>query len=191
MSLIAAQASDYSDVMHRLRPEGPAMAPLDPVLDGLAEEPARAHNYLNSRLVEADPRTTFDLLSRWEESIGLPDACCGDGADYQSRINALVNKVIGAGDPTPQYFIDLAARAGYTITITTFSPHTVFSPVDYPIYPANIVFVWQVNAPLNSVSYFTVDDPVDDYLATWGNSILECIINRAKQAHTFVQFSYS
>jgi uncharacterized protein YmfQ (DUF2313 family) len=188
---MSAQASDYSDVMHRLRPEGPAMAPLDPVLDGLAEEAARVHNYLNDRLVEADPRTTFDLLSRWEQSIGLPDACCGVGADYQSRINALVNKVIGAGDPTPQYFIDLAARAGYTITITTFSPYTVGSLITSPIYPANIVYVWQVNAPLNSVSYFTVIDAVDSYLAAWGNSILECIMNRAKQAHTFVQFSYS
>jgi uncharacterized protein YmfQ (DUF2313 family) len=191
MEAITASGDDYSQVLHALRPQGPAMVGEDELLEGLAQEFARAHNRLNDLLRESDPRTTFDMLTDWERAAGLPDECCGAGASYEARISSLVNRILGAATPTPQYFIDLALRAGYVITITEFDPFTVGSTIDGPIYPEDIVFVWQVNAPEESVSYFTAISGVDSALAAWGNTVLECIMNRAKPAHTFVQFSYS
>jgi uncharacterized protein YmfQ (DUF2313 family) len=190
MQLINATADDYGQVLHALRPQGPAIVKIDPVLEGLSEEFARAHNRLNDLLVESDPRTTYELLTDWERAAGLPDECCGSGATYEQRVTALINRILGAGTPTPQYFIDLAARAGYAITITLFDPFTVESEVIDPLDPEEIVFVWQVNAPEESVSYFSVESDVDTALASWGNEILECIMNKAKPAHTFVQFAY-
>lgn len=191
MGVMTATADDYSHVLHGLRPSGPAIAGDDPVLQGLAAEFARAHNRLGDLLRDSDPRTTYELLTDWERAFGLPDACCGSSDDMQARINALVAKVFGAGSPTPQYFIDLAATVGYDITITELGPFRVTSPVTAALYGEEAVFVWQVNAALNTVAYFDMNSTVETPLARWGNSILECIINRAKPAHTFVIFSYS
>ncbi len=190
MEAINATADDYGQQLHALRPPGPAMVKQDEILDGLGEEFARAHNRLNDLLRESDPRTTYELLTDWENAAGLPDECCGSDATYEQRIVALVNRILGAGTPTPQYFIDLAARSGYVITITEFDPHTVESSVEDPLDPEEIVFVWQVNAPEETVTEITVESDVETALASWGNDILECIMNKAKPAHTFVQFSY-
>jgi len=191
MGVITATGDDYSNVLHGLRPPGPAMAGTDNVLAGLAVEFSRVHNRLNDLLREADPRTTYELLPDWERAFGLPDDCCDISSNLAARINALVVRVRGAGTPTPQFFIDMALAAGYVITITEFEAHTVDSDADALLWAEEVAFLWQVNAPLNSISYFDVDSDADTYLATWGNSILECIITRAKPAHTHVQFSYS
>lgn len=191
MGVITATGDDYSNVLHGLRPPGPAMAGTDNVLAGLAVEFSRVHNRLNDLLREGDPRTTYELLPEWERAFGLPDGCVDISGNLAARINALVVRVRGAGTPTPQYFIDMATAAGYVITITEFEAHTVDSDVDALLWAEEVAFLWQVNAPLNSISYFDVDSDADTYLATWGNSILECIITRSKPAHTHVQFSYS
>jgi len=191
MGLNLATADDYSQVLHSLRPVGPAMVVDDPLLLGLSAEFARIHNRLADLLQESDPRLTYELLTDWERAFGLPDACCGSEASYPARINALVARVRGAGTPTPQFFIDLAAAVGYTITITELVPHTVNSAVDYALYGEEIRFVWQVNSSLQTVTEFDVSDDVSMALAEWGNAILECVINAAKPAHTYVLFSYS
>lgn len=190
MGVITATADDYSHVLHDLRPVGPAVAGTDPVLQGLAAEYARAHNRLGDLLRESDPRTVYELLTEWERAFGLPDGCVDISDNLEARINALVARVRGAGSATPQYFIDLAATVGYEITITELTPHTVGSDVDYPLYGEEIRYVWQVNSLLNTTIYADVNSTVDTPLAAWGNSILECIINRSKPAHTFVQFIY-
>lgn len=52
-------------------------------------------------------------------------------------------------------------------------------------------FVWQVNAALNTVRDFTTEDDTEMALAVWGNTLMECVINRYKPAHTLVIFAYS
>ena len=191
MGVITAAAEDYSEVLHGLRPVGPAMAGEDVVLQGLAPEFSRAHNRLGDLLRESDPRTTYELLTEWERAFGLPDGCVDISDDLVARINALAARVRGAGSPTPQYFIDLAATVGYDITITELTPHTVNSAVNYPLYGEEIRYVWQVSSVLNTITYADVNSTVETPLASWGNSILECVITRAKPAHTHVQFSYT
>ena len=51
-------------------------------------------------------------------------------------------------------------------------------------------FAWQVTAPLNQVTKFTVNDAAADPLAAWGDQALECIISHYKPAHSTVIFSY-
>ena len=79
----------------------------------------------------------------------------------------------------------------YAITITEFQIHTVEDDVEHPLYDIAWAFVWQVNAVLNTITEITVEDSVEDPLASWGNALLECVINRLKPAHTDVLFSYS
>jgi uncharacterized protein YmfQ (DUF2313 family) len=65
--------------------------------------------------------------------------------------------------------------------------------VDDPINGEAWAYTWQVNAPAATVttdSMFTVTSGVDRPLASWGNRLLECLINRFRPAHTIVIFNY-
>jgi uncharacterized protein YmfQ (DUF2313 family) len=189
-------AESYLRQLQALLPPGAAWpredgATLTQTLWALAEEFARVDGRAAVLLDEADPRTTFELLIDWERAFGLPAPCMDDVSQtLQQRRNALVAQVTGIGDQSRQYFIDLAASAGFTITITEFRPFTVGSRVNDPIYNEIWRFAWQVNAPQTAVEQFTVLSGVGEGLQSWGNELLECLISRLKPAHTKVLFAY-
>lgn len=189
-------ADQYLAQLQALLPTGMAWpraadAELTKLLHAFAEEFARLDARVDSLLNEADPRTTYELLADWERVAGLPDACTGPLATLQERHDALVSKLTNVGGQSRQFFIDLAARLGYTITITEFRPYGVGSPVNAALYGEQWVFVWQVNAAQTTVRSFTVGSGVDEALRSWGNVLLECAISKLKPAHTIVQFAYS
>ena len=189
-------AADYLAQLQALLPQGPAWtreqgALLTRLLDGWAQEFARVDARADDLLDEADPRTTYEMLTDWERVLGLPDACAGQLATLQERIAAVVGKLTTQGGQTPAYYIAVAASLGYTVTITEFHPHTVDDDVDYPLYGTDWAHAWQVNAALNTVRELTVDDDVDMPLAVWGNQLLECAIRRNKPAHSIVLFAYT
>lgn len=190
-------AESYLRQLQALLPPGAAWpredsATLTQTLWALAEEFARVDGRAAVLVDEADPRDTFELLIDWERAYGLPAPCmAGTSQTLQQRRNALVAQVAGIGDQSRQYFIDLAASAGFTITITEFRPFTVGSRVNDPIYNEIWRVAWQVNAPQTTVEWFTVTSGVNEGLRSWGNQLLECLISRLKPAHTKVLFAYS
>lgn len=192
-------ASDYADLLRSLAPTGPAWPVDEPdtlyykLFEGLGLEFARVDNRSADLVNEADPRTTNELLGDWERVLGLPEACmAGQVQTTVERRNAVVAKLRAQGGQTPQYFIDVAAALGFTITITEFREFVAGSPAGAPDCDASWLFWWQVNAPLNSIRYFEAGRSVaGDPLASWGNTQLECVINHLKPAHTRVLFSYS
>lgn len=153
------------------------------VLDGAAE----------SFLEEFYPDTTTQFLPDWERVSGLPDECSGLAATIALRRKDLISRLTSVGGQTPQYFIDLAAELGYTITITEFNPFRAsISAAGDACYSEEWQNVWQVNAALDTIEYFRAGvNAAGDPLATWGNERLECLINKLKPAHTHVIFSYS
>ena len=73
--------------------------------------------------VESDPRSTVILLPEWERAWGLPDKCVAEPLTIADRQIALVNKMTMKGAQSRQFFIDVAARIGYTnIEIREWSP---------------------------------------------------------------------
>ena len=185
----------YLNLMQKLLPPGPAWprdvdSLLTKMLAGFADEFALI-DYRSSDLInEADPSTTSELLADWERVAGLPDLCTGVPVSVALRRELLVAKLTNVGGQSRQFFIELAAKLGYAITITEFIPHTVESSVDDELTDEPWRFVWRVNAAQNTVRDFTVDDFVDEPLASWGNLALECMILRLKPSHTLVQFAY-
>lgn len=143
-------------------------------------------------LREADPRMAVLLLSDWERVTGLPDACLAGAAQSTAeRRAAVVTRITALGGQSKAYFIALAERLGYTVTISEFRPYRVNSQVNAPICGELWTLVWQVNAAINTVRRFTVTGAVNDPLASWGNAALECAITRLKPAHTKVIFAYT
>lgn len=186
----------YLQQLQALLPLGDAWprdedAVLTQVLTALAEEFARIDGRAELlRTDENDPRTTIEMLTDWERAYGLPEGCLNTPDTFEERHNALHEKVTRIGDQSRAYYIELAERAGYIISITEFDQHNVGCTVDDSINGESWVYAWRVNAPEETVRLKNVGGGVDEPLADWGNEQLECIINRLKPAHTKPLFAY-
>jgi len=158
---------------------------LHTLLDAFAQELARSDAAGISLLEEADPRTAYDLLINWENTCGLTSS-----GTLEARRAAVHAKITERGGQSIQYFIDLAAALGFTVTITEFEVHTVESTVETPLNDEVWRFWFQINAPAETVREFSVNDDVETPLRSWGNDELEAAINEDKPAHTGVIYAY-
>jgi uncharacterized protein YmfQ (DUF2313 family) len=145
------------------------------VMAGLAPTKWRLAQRAGNLLVDAFPATTNELLPEWEDTLGLPDACVSDVLTIPQRQAAVAAKFAGGFAPTPANFIAFAASLGYAITITFPSPN-----------------VWVVHSATTTVTYFRAGANVaGEALATWGNTLLECLFRERCPAHTQVSFAYA
>lgn len=191
----AVATEPYLHLLQSLLPYGPAWpreqnSVLTRILTAFADEFSRVEYRIGHLLNEADPSTTSELVSDWERVAGLPDLCTGVPTSMALRRELLVAKLTNVGGQSRQFFIDLAAKLGYAITITEFRPYRVTSRVNAPLSDSDWNFVWRVNSAQNTIRKFTVNGRVNEPLASWGNQALECAISRLKPAHTQVQFAY-
>jgi len=208
---------DYADALANLLPTGPAWPrDQDGVLmrlqAGLAEvwggkvDP-RAADLLER---EADPRVTFELLPDWERAFGLPDACVDEPLTIGDRQRALVERMTTEGGQSRPFFIELAARLGYTIRIREFAPFmcgisqcgdtrpTGAAGEDYrwEIGPEEMRFYWTARIDRARLAWFRTGAGggqvgVDPHLQIGIASDLECLFQRFKPAHTRILFDYS
>src|SRR4029077_1007547 len=122
---------EYADALQALLPLGQAWpraneSVLMRVVRGLTKiwgdfEIRADHLLVN----ESDPRYTIELLPDWERNWGLPDPCYKSPQTYAERIEALIMRMTMVGAQSRQFFIDLAASIGYTITITEYRTFVV------------------------------------------------------------------
>jgi uncharacterized protein YmfQ (DUF2313 family) len=117
---------DYGSAFLTLLPQGQAWpkypgTTLDLACRGLAEYwgfvDSRAADLLEQ---ESDPRRTMELLPDWERNWGLPDPCYEEPQTIGERQQALVMRMTMLGAQSREFFIDIAAQLGYTITISEY-----------------------------------------------------------------------
>lgn len=146
----------------------------------------RLHGRLNDLIAEIFPCSTVELLPEWEATLGLPDECIGELDTVQQRQDAVCAKFRARGGQSVDYFIALAASAGYTITIEQFAPFRAsINCAGDPLYSEAWTYVWQINAEVTTIVYFSADvSHAGEPLASWGNDILQCLIERYAPAHT-------
>ena len=70
---------DYVQLLSALLPPGPAWSVDDVAISGIAPSLLRAHQRADELMQEIDPRTTAELIGRWERCCGLPDECIPSG----------------------------------------------------------------------------------------------------------------
>lgn len=188
--------ADFLAAFQALLPTGPiwprerdsvlvqTLAALVPAYTRLA---ARAGNLL----VDAFPVAPVELLAEWEETLGLPDPCAGPSPTVELRQQQVATRFLGIGGQSKAYYIEVAARLGYAITITEFTAYRFGETFGVPIPGANWAFAWQVNAPSFAIEAFQFGrDVFGDPFAAWGNNLLQCELQRLAPAHTEVVFSY-
>lgn len=194
-----ADASDYKAQLQTLLPpgrlwdalrEGGSLA--DQLLAALAEEFARVDERGEALLDETDPRTVYELLAEWEAFAGLPDSCTGELSTISQRREALLERLTSTGGQSRAYFIALAERLGYAVTITEYVPPYVGQATagDALTY-GGWVHAFQVNAPETTITDAVAGSAAaGEPLRSWGNAVLECAIRRRKPAHSVVLFTY-
>ncbi|WP_454843322.1 putative phage tail protein [Pseudomonas gorinensis] len=77
-------------------------------------------------IADVFPASTNDLLTEWELTLGLPDACTVPGSQtFSERQKAVADKISAAGGPQRAYYIQMAAQLGVTVTIDEYQFLTV------------------------------------------------------------------
>jgi hypothetical protein len=107
------------------------------------------------------------------------------------RRRAIQAKITALGGLNPQYYIDVAAALGYTITIDEFTPFWCgLGVAGEPCGDQDTIFYWRVNMLFGeaSVQYFLScsgksGDPLSYLLV---GSDLICVLEKYKPAHTVV-----
>lgn len=196
-------ATAYAGQLRQLLPTGPAWnfgaeSTFAQLLAGLAEELARVDARALDLVEEADPRTALELLPDWERVAGLPDACTGIPDNAGERQAALQQKLTGLGGQSAQSFIDLAARLGYQIWIEEHRPARIGMRLGERLNHADFAFCWTAHVRpfdgyLEEATFLAqarIGDRLGVRLRGFGAIDLECVIARAKPAHTIVLFAY-
>lgn len=191
-------ASDFATALHALMPRGKVW-PRDPtavmaqVINGLAPAWARHTQANNQLLVDAFPATAVELLPEWESALGLPDPCAGESPTLLGRQQQVVARLTNSGGQSVPYFIGYAKALGYTVTVTEFAPFRVGQQcMGDPVGNQDWAFAWQINAPLNTITYFRAGlSYVGQALESWGNAVLQCELSAIKPAHTYLNFAYA
>jgi uncharacterized protein YmfQ (DUF2313 family) len=191
-------ADDYRRQMQALLPRGFAwaLAPaawLTRLLSGLSPEFARIHGRVLDLIRESDPRTTVEMLQEWERALGLPDNCSSTLAPtLQARRDYVLTRLVSLGGQSRAYYIAVAARLGYAISIEEFRPFQCGrSQCGDALNSQDWIWVWQVNGPAVTIRNFACGESTcGEPLRTWGNDTLECRLNSIKPAHTRIIFSY-
>lgn len=161
------------------------------MITALAGEPQRVDKRVQNMLEESYPLTTNELLTDWESAMGLPEECEGLAETVQKRREAVHQKLATLGGQSPQFYIDIAAAIGFTVTITEFRPFVAGDDAGDQVWGDDWAHVFQVNAPEETISYLNAGEgSAGEPLATWGNDVLECVISRHKPAHAAVIFAY-
>lgn len=190
---------DYTSALQALMPPGRAW-PRSTTSVQAAVRRALARSYQRSDtdaqrlLVGAFPSTATIMLFEWESTLGLPDDCSiSEVGGISDRQRAVVSKLISTGGLNRQYYIDVAAALGYTITITQFRQAMAgMSVCGDALNGEEWPFTWRINAPQTTIKYAVAGGSYcGDPLASWGNKQLECTFNKLAPSHLNIIFNYS
>jgi uncharacterized protein YmfQ (DUF2313 family) len=152
---------------------------------------ARLQVRLNELIPEIFPCSTEELLPEWEETLGLPDPCTGQLGTLQERQAAVCARFTARGGQSKDYYIAVAAKLGFQITITEFAPFRCnVNRCGDPLRSQDWAHTWRINAFSPIVYFRTGISRCGERLATWGNRLLECTTNAIKPAHTVLLFGY-
>jgi uncharacterized protein YmfQ (DUF2313 family) len=136
------------------------------------------------------PGDNLDLLTEWEESLGLPDPCAGAAATVEARAAQVRARFIDTGGASVPYFIALASALGYDITIDEFTTSRFGKTIGGTYGGEDWAHTWRVNIPAFNLLRREMGDIMGEPYATWGSTIVQCEFLARKPAHTLLLFRY-
>lgn len=181
---MANSVNDYLKLLQHLLPAGKLWnrlqdSGLGEFFHGAAEELARIDLRGDDLFLEASSKTTTELIEEYEEEYAIPES----GSELQStlagRRSEINTKILGMGRQDKDYFIELAAALGYTVTIEEYTPAWCgLMQAGDPCGDQVNIFYWTVYVEIEN-------EFLPDLI------ILQNKINTFKPAHTVALFNYS
>lgn len=172
---MALSADDYTDAARRLSPRGKIWQTeaWQSVCSAVGTYFATIDTALAALLDEFDPATTDQLLAALERVYGLPDPCDDPPTTTEDRRAALAAKMRSMGrDGREATLVGIAMRAGYTITVDTYTPFMCgLSSCGDLLYDAD----WAYHAD------------IPEEIPEW----LQCLLRAVTPAHVTLSFSGS
>ncbi|WP_293766892.1 putative phage tail protein [uncultured Aquitalea sp.] len=130
------------------------------------------------------------LLPDWERVCGITPLA---DAAYQQRLQAVLAKLAETGGLSIEYFTRLARSLGYDITIVEPQPFRAgINRAGDTLYIEDIQWVWQVIVGSQTRVYLLRAglSAAGERLTSFGDPVIESVIEDLKPAHTFVYFAY-
>lgn len=142
--------------------------------DGAALDAVQARDV--SLMRQLSPLSADELLSDWEQSLGLPDACAPAAQTLDQRRRAVAARWSEFGGQSRAYFIGLAALRGYVISITEPQTHQ-----------------WRVTVPDTAlvVTFRAGSGQAGQPLRYWQTHPMNCTLRRACPAHTRLWMAFA
>ncbi len=142
---------------------------------------------------EIDPGAAVQLLDRYEALCGLPDECTIEETQTLSqRQRRLAAKVNGYGGINEAFYRRQLDALGYQSVSITQYQNEAENPRPDIATDDDYRYLWQVNIPtLATIDVMTCTSSCVDSLRTWGDTVIECVINKVSPSHTEVVFAYT
>jgi uncharacterized protein YmfQ (DUF2313 family) len=187
----------FYDLLKGLLPKGPysdddasvVLRSLNVKAQGLE----RAKENGASLLQEMRPETALYTLSDWERICGLKPSA---DDPIQTRRARIVQKLNEKGGLSRQYYTDLAALLGYTVTVEELRPF--MAGIDHAgdrIFVVETLSMWRVRVLDSGAKYvsFRAGSSASGERVLWwpSDSYLEDLFNKLKRATTIVVFEYA
>lgn len=152
--------------------------------EGLSCEIKRVYDDINNLSEDYDILVTDELLSRWENAVGIPDDCFpGTGTKAERRSHVLL-KFANMNVQTASDFEELAVLLGFADVTVTPLQDLAFPPYDVPFIPASApssrytILVKGSNVVSNVPPYDVPFIP-----SSSNQNILSCIFDKIKPAN--------
>lgn len=170
---------------------------LQSLLRGMADEFARIEERSLGLYAEMNVESITELIGEWEESWGIPGECENLSTTLIQRRYALAGKIASTGGQSAEYFIQVAARMGWEITIEEHVPPAPGPLTEWGagsgLTGAGWIYTWIVHAPAFLVDYFTAGESLagEPLTTTEGlAALLECTLEAIAPAHAVLLFEY-
>lgn len=146
------QSNDsYLEVFKKLLPPGRAWlfnsaSGMFGLLEGMSYSYLRVSQRAQDLLREFDPRTTFELIPDWERLLDLPGTNPTPPTTTEGKRGAIHGKLLGHGDPTAEFFEEVAAGIGYDVVVKhkQYDPFTPGSVAGDMLTNHEWAFYWKV-----------------------------------------------
>jgi len=213
-------SADFLEQFKRLLPPGAAWdVQKDSVMEkffaSFADEASVVNGRTQGLFTEAIPYTTTELLPEWEDAVIVKDECLADVpqgsvGERRAAVVAALRRPVGQ---STQFYIDLAASLGFEISIIKSCPFrsgqsssgdAITGPTAYNFmcgfscsgqqignHDVGWTYYWTVvTSEFNEKWFESGQNSSGDPIRTFGNEVLECVLNAAKPAHTKIIFRF-
>ena len=196
---MSRESIKYLRLLQSLLPGGKAWnkyddSSLTEFLYGEAEEFARVDTRVDDLGTERDTRTTDELLTDHEIDFGIPNDCFNLNTTNRLRRQAIYSQLLTTGRQDKQYFIDIAAALGYTVTITEYVPCLCgLAYAGDPCGGYRVLSYWKVSIQYPDVAagpYAKAFNIAFDSIYSADIEALYCIIRSLRPAHSTVIFDF-